>query len=150
MLSLWGKPATASNLSGAPQPGQGFLELCCCSQGCSFVVRGVCCSLCHAGHSESDMDRKRGWLCLCKQSWVSVPLPISMSSISSAFPSFPEQCSGWWWNVTQALKFYSPAEPTPFPSPKKPVQLLWKHLWLQPCQIVLIKHVFSEPDCQVS
>lgn len=158
MLSLWGKPGTASNLSGAPQTWAGVLgavlllsglELCCL-WSLLFPVpwkerKGVC-----RAQREWCGQRRGGGCalggeavsqCLCPSLWVPFP---------QDFLPCPEQCSGWWWNVTQALRFYSPAEPVPFPSPQKPVQLLWKHLWLQPCLIVLVKCVLSEPDCQVS
>lgn len=156
MLSLWGTPATASNLAGAHQTWAGVLGACAAALRAGalswqFVVppameerKGAC-----RAHRVWCEQRKMGRLCLWRQSCVSVPLPISTEfhflSISFHLLSNAQADGGTWPRLSGFL--YSTAELISLTSPKKLVQLLEKHLWLQPCQTVLTKHIFSEPDC---
>lgn len=127
---------------GHTWPGQVFLDPVLLL---SAFVEALCSSMCHG-------KREKSLQCTESMMWTEKWGGCAFGGKALSQCLYPiefhfQQCSGWWRNTTQALSFYSITELIQFISPKKTVQLLWKHLWLRPPQIVLTKQVFSEPDC---
>lgn len=117
LLLTWGKTAKLHQTSLGHSPTwAGVLGPCAAALrfcGGSLQVhapwkerKGVC----NAQRAGCGPERW-GWLCLWRQSCIPVPLPISAEFHF-------QQCSDWWWNMIQALSFYSITELIQFTSPK--------------------------------